>query len=353
MPPQPALRGPPVSAFSFRFTQDIREALNKSLAQDGASPQPEPRLDSVPLNTVDEDLEDVLFNHGVSGKVGHTLLVRCANSHQAKGQNEMSQDWLKGCAQQYLDRILLRETVEDLPALCQDCNAPSPTFVCRDCLNNLLLCSACIRERHQYFPCHRFREWKGHHFVDCDSSQLGIILHLGHGGHECNLGKTCTFTLGDITGIHTLNIRFCRHPGSADSPRQLLDAQIFPCSDKRPKSGFTFTLLRKFHYLGTEAKLSSQRYYNVLVCQTNAAFPSQVPDRYREFMRTARQWDHLQDLKRAGTVDVMKLPDHPGDLALRCPACPREGVNFYIQDVKDGNQCVKTLGTAAAEPINL
>lgn len=75
-------------------------------------------------------------------------------------------------------------------------------------------------------PCHRFSEWNGHHFVDRTSKDLGFVFHLGHGGNACDLGKTCDFILGDISGIHELRGCFCRHPGKPDFPKQLLDAHI-------------------------------------------------------------------------------------------------------------------------------
>lgn len=227
--------GPSLSDFGFRFTQDIQEALPDTPTADVA-PHAEAPTVGIPLNTIDEDLEDVLVNHGVSGKVFPVLRVQNAHSRHAQGQNEMSHEWLKGCAQRYLNQILICESSGNVESSCDDCNAPCPRFICRDCLNNALLCAACIRRCHKHFPCHRFGEWKGQHFEDIDSSKFGLILHLGHGGNECNLGKTMVFTLGDITGIHSLNVRFCRHPGSVDFPKQLLDAQIFPCSDKRPKT---------------------------------------------------------------------------------------------------------------------
>lgn len=252
----------------------------------------------------------------------------------------MSQDWLNGCAQSYLNRILRGEALGSHPSNCADCGALAPMFKCKDCLNNGLLCQPCLLKRHQHFPCHRFLEWNGKHFTKRTSKELGYVFHLGHGGNSCDLGKTCDFILGDMSGIHDIRIRFCRHPGKLDFPKQLLDAHIFPCSDKRPQSGFTFAVLKKFHLLATEAKLASQRYYNVLVCQTSAVLPEQVPDRYREFMRVCRQWDHLQDLKWAGLRTTRQDSPVEGDLALRCPACPREGVNFFLEDVTDENWLV-------------
>ncbi|KAJ7802707.1 hypothetical protein B0H14DRAFT_2282597, partial [Mycena olivaceomarginata] len=48
-------------------------------------------------------------------------------------------------------------------------------------------------------------------------------------------------------------------------------------------------------------------------------------ERYEEFLRMTRQWQHLQMLKRAGRAndacDDRIDATRPGELALLCPAC--------------------------------
>ncbi|KAG8725949.1 hypothetical protein FRC10_007607, partial [Ceratobasidium sp. 414] len=102
-------------------------------------------------------------------------------------------------------------------------------------------------------------------------------------------------------------------------------------------SGFTFRVLRQFHLLATEAKLSAQRFYNVLVYTTSSLFPGSVPDRYREFMRATREWQFLQVLKRAGSQETLFDKERAGDLALRCPACPIPGLNCQRADIRPDN----------------
>jgi hypothetical protein len=54
-------------------------------------------------------------------------------------------------------------------------------------------------------------------------------------------------------------------------------------------------------------------------------------DRYKAFGRMIREWRHLQMLKRAGRGNDSNLPVEKtglGELAIRCPACPWEGVNL-------------------------
>jgi hypothetical protein len=55
-------------------------------------------------------------------------------------------------------------------------------------------------------------------------------------------------------------------------------------------------------------------------------------ERYDEFLRMTRQWQHLMLLKRAGRghdpcEDRMNATK-PGELALLCPACPQPGKNL-------------------------
>jgi hypothetical protein len=106
------------------------------------------------------------------------------------------------------------------------------------------------------------------------------------------------------------------------------------------QTGFTFNVLRLFSFMSTEYKLSAQHFYNVLVCLTNSTFPQDVPDRYREFMRAVRQWQWLQTVKRSGSTTLSSTSSaiQQGDLALRCPACPREGINFEHTDVSNRDE---------------
>lgn len=250
----------------------------------------------------------------------------------------MIQDWLTDCADIYLTRLLESESIEEDAKACVSCGSEDKPIRCKDCLHQELYCAQCICHRHANLPMHRFEEWTGLCFESVSSKRLGYVFHLGHGGMPCSLGKDRPFTLGHTNGLHEIIIRICRHPGRGDAARQLLKSHIFPCSDIYPASGFTFTILRKFHLLSTEAKLSAQRYYNVLSALTNNVFPHLAPDRYKEFMRVQREWDYLQDLKRAGRRPTDTAPALGGDLALRCPACPRLNFNTNPEDIELGKE---------------
>ncbi|KAF8598494.1 hypothetical protein BDV93DRAFT_451116, partial [Ceratobasidium sp. AG-I] len=192
---------------------------------------------------------------------------------------------------------------------------------CCNCAHSDPMCAKCICNQHMQLPFHRFQRCNGSFYAQVDSKELGYQFFLGHNGNPCNKGVTCDFVLGNITGLHSLRVHFCAHRGAGDAASQLLQAKIFPCSDKIPASGFTFRMLRQLHHLSLGCMLSSPGYWDVLVSKTNSLFPEHAPKRYRDFMRVTRQWQLLMDLRRAGQVIGTSPNRILGDLSLRCPAC--------------------------------
>jgi hypothetical protein len=258
-----------------------------------------------------------------------------------KGQNQMLQDWLTFSAKPYLYHTLRSESLSEQGSVCVSCDRENPDLIqCRDCLHQWAQCAECLLSKHTLLPTHRFRKWTGTHFENVSLSKLGYVFHLGHAGKACDMGFERTLVIGDITGLHSVVVRFCRHPGRGSQSKQLLDANIFPCSEERPQTGFTFNMLRLFTLLSTESKLSAQCFYNVLACQTNPVFPHEVPDWYREFMRASREWQWLQVVKQSGSSSNTSPGSVGGDLALRCPACLRDGFNFERHDVPQQDEYV-------------
>ncbi|KAG8747683.1 hypothetical protein FRC12_014020 [Ceratobasidium sp. 428] len=256
-----------------------------------------------------------------------------------KGQNEMLTDWSSKAIKAQLINLLAHETPSNGDSICDSCRLTVPAlYSCQDCFTNGSLCAQCLCARHQTEPAHRFRIWNGKSFSKIDSSSAGYVFHLGHGGRLCNMGKEQNFVLGHTNGIHTIRIRFCKHPGHASPGRQLMQARIYPCSEYQPASGFSYSLLRQFSLLASESKLSAQRYWDTLVSMTNAAHPEKVPNRYRELLRVIRQWDHLQDVKRVDSEHYGVSEDPVPDLALRCLACPNPNVNYLPDDVTPETQ---------------
>nr|VWO96150.1 Amino acid permease family protein [Ganoderma boninense] len=131
----------------------------------------------------------------------------------------------------------------------------------------------------------------------------------------------------DTDGIHELPFTFCTCLNAPREDVQLLDLGYYPASIHRPKTVFTIRLLDDFLLTNKECKTSTRNYYNKLRRTTNPAFPHMVPDRYKELLRVSRQWRNQQMRKTAGfghRGDTIG----PGDLAVRCPACPQPGCNL-------------------------
>ncbi|KAJ7676102.1 hypothetical protein B0H14DRAFT_3537005 [Mycena olivaceomarginata] len=81
-----------------------------------------------------------------------------------------------------------------------------------------------------------------------------------------------------------------------------------------------------------ESKCSPYEFYHSLVRETDNTGLEPSRDRYSEFLRMTRQWQHLLLLKRAGRghdpcedrINATKA----GEIALLCPACPHPGINL-------------------------
>ncbi|KAF8600744.1 hypothetical protein BDV93DRAFT_400433, partial [Ceratobasidium sp. AG-I] len=192
-------------------------------------------------------------------------------------------------------------------------------------------CEQCILNSHTVTPTHRIEQWSSGKWVRTTLQTLGLVLPLGEHTTRCPQGQVKSFTLGDINGLHEINLAFCGYPNAADHPVQLLQSRIYPCSDADPSSGFTFALLRQFHLASTKAKMPAKAFYMVMQRQTHNSHPRVESERYRELLRTSRAWMYLSDHKHAGVPGFKLLSSI--DVSLPCPACPRLNVNYYMSDV--------------------
>lgn len=244
----------------------------------------------------------------------------------------MLNDWLSLWAGRYLEELHRLHSPPMLGMACR-CGGPDmPDITCSDCLTSQPLCADCMLKRHTYIPSHRLQRWNNNQWSRISLASLGHVLVLGQHRRPCSLGSTKRFTLGDLTGLHDIQVAYCGCPSEVEPALQLLRSHIFPCSETLPSSGFTFSLLRQFHFAATDAKMPAQAFYNVMERQTNNTRPDRS-GRYRELLRTTRAWMFLSDQKRAG---VTKTSIHEeNDVSLPCPACPRLNVNYMRSDVID------------------
>ncbi|KAH9905103.1 uncharacterized protein B0H18DRAFT_964909 [Fomitopsis serialis] len=141
----------------------------------------------------------------------------------------------------------------------------------------------------------------------------------------------------DVTGVHHVRVTFCQCSKPDSKPRQLLALGLYPASVLAPRTAFTFRVLDDFLLANKISGIAAQSYFERLRRLTSNAFPARVPDRYRELLRTSRQWRNLKYRKWHG-YGHGRGPVGPGDLALGCVACPRPGVNLKDGWDREANQ---------------
>ncbi|QRV96937.1 hypothetical protein RhiJN_24956 [Ceratobasidium sp. AG-Ba] len=252
------------------------------------------------------------------------------HSSHGKGQNEMLQQWKTQWGSTYLAELYQNHAPPG--SVCMSCNtATSADYRCNDCVCDLDLCQSCLLSQHRSNPTHRVRWWTGAAWTKTSLREEGLVLALGNHTATCPLGERRDFILGDLTGMHEVSVAFCRCFDHAEDNQQLLRSSIIPCSDDRPVTGFTFAVLRNYYFLSSEGKISASRFYSALQRSTNNMQPHRHVNRFREFLRAVRMWSHLQDLKRSGAASTEYISNY--SLAIRCPACPRVGVNHEVDDV--------------------
>ncbi|KAJ7789959.1 hypothetical protein B0H14DRAFT_3094779 [Mycena olivaceomarginata] len=167
---------------------------------------------------------------------------------------------------------------------------------------------------------------------------LHVRLQLGHPpGVRCTNPETPGGTLSSsLTATRSMRWPWTSAGcGSArPKPIQLLRMRLYPATGTNPRSAATFRALRRFAHMTLESKCSAYEFYNSLAHETNNTGLDPSRDRYEEFLRMTRQWQHLMLLKRAGRAhdpcDDRIGATKAGELALLCPACPHPGINLPV-----------------------
>jgi hypothetical protein len=142
----------------------------------------------------------------------------------------------------------------------------------------------------------------------------------------------------NVSGIHTITLRFCRCIGVSHPHKQLLAATWFPVSINWPNITFTFDVLNTFQLINLQGKLSAYDFYNLLEHKTNNTrtlgiqaiiAPSQAPendtviwDQYHQFLTAIHIYHHIKMLKQAGCGQDLASVDttQPGDCEVECLA---------------------------------
>ncbi|KZT01724.1 uncharacterized protein LAESUDRAFT_663379 [Laetiporus sulphureus 93-53] len=242
-----------------------------------------------------------------------------------------------------LQCLLEHEINKDTGYVCKHCSlAGHPAlFRCRDCWNSDVLCQTCLIKEHKANPFHFAEKWTGSYFKRVNLSDLGLVIHLGHGRSPCpnaSVEDKQKLKIVDRNGIQTGFILYCSCPGHQPKCLQLLEHQLFPASAEQPHTAFTFQVLKHFHAETTCSRTTAYDYIKQLQKLTDGIAPQNVTNVYREFLRTARLWRHLMTKKRLGITHGIwtLLPKSYQDLVcILCPACPHPGINISAHEQTD------------------
>ncbi|KAJ6536254.1 hypothetical protein B0H19DRAFT_1317890 [Mycena capillaripes] len=257
-----------------------------------------------------------------------------------RGSDRPHEQWARLDRLDFLDEVLRHDGRGDYiyQATCagDDCAATGPCFRCSDCFYPCLYCKDCVVSIHRRMPLHHIEMWDGRTFKRQSLKALGVRIQLGHQwGDPCS---TPSKAAGDdfvIVNSHTIDqvgLDYCDCGSAKPKPIQLLRARLYPATGTNPRSAATFKALRHFDHLSLESKCSAYEFYNSLSHETNNTGIEPSRERYEEFLRMTRQWQHIQLIKRAGrghdpAEDRLKATK-PGECALLCPACPQPGKNL-------------------------
>ncbi|KAF7313390.1 CxC2 domain-containing protein [Mycena chlorophos] len=214
---------------------------------------------------------------------------------------------------------------------CRRCSRGPALVRCVECLSEMV-CADCCVAMHDENPLHWVEMWTGEYFKRISLQSLGLRIQLGHPPREtCSIPRSTStnFTVIHTNGIHTL-----------------LRRRWYPATVDQPNTCATFSCLDTAQTLSLQAKISTYDYYASLEWLTDGS-GKKPSDRYRVLLRLLRQWRHLLMLKRAGRghEEGGVAATLPGELALRCPACPRPGVNLPEgwENARQQDQCLYTL----------
>ncbi|KAF7797641.1 hypothetical protein EIP86_008841 [Pleurotus ostreatoroseus] len=195
--------------------------------------------------------------------------------------------------------------------------------------------------------------WNGRFFKKIDLKDIGLVVQLGHApGEKCPAPSPAPrdFLVIHTNGFHPINVLYCqcdRVHIAGTRVQQLLRSELFPATMQDPHTCCTFRVLETFHILTLQSKINQYDYYKSLEKLTDNTGLRMRYDRLKSFLRMVREWRHLKALKRAGRGHESGGIDAtgPGDLCVRCPACPRPGFNLPAnwQDAPDDVKFIYTM----------
>ncbi|KAI0682315.1 hypothetical protein BC835DRAFT_1311595, partial [Cytidiella melzeri] len=198
-------------------------------------------------------------------------------------------------------------------------------------------------------PYHRIESWDGSYFRPVTLRDLGLVIQLGHEpGSRCPapFPAHCDFIVIHTDGFHPVSMQYCqcsRVDMSGSRAQQLLQRRLYPATLMEVSTCCTFAVLRLFHVLTLQSKVTAFDYYTTLEKLTDNTTLGHRYDRMKSFLRIVREWRHLKKLKRSGRGHdpTGVRGTQSGDLTVKCPACPMpqynlpDNWNAVTDDLKD------------------
>ncbi|TFK80022.1 hypothetical protein K466DRAFT_504583, partial [Polyporus arcularius HHB13444] len=243
-------------------------------------------------------------------------------------------EWLP-MREEFLEELLRyyggEYAVETGEVPCAACEKPGATLRCTACATRRVFCQSCIEASHNRLPLHALEQWDGKKWVKRSLRDLGVVFQLGHDGAQCPCSAETTHRLviGDVTGIHQVQVRFCECLDESEQFTykwvQLFRQGWFPATTHRPATAFTFRMLNAFQELNLQGKTNLYDYWRSLerITDNSGSGPPLAS-------HVVRLWRHLTALKRGARCHdpTGAAGTREGELALDCPACPHPGKNL-------------------------
>jgi hypothetical protein len=116
-------------------------------------------------------------------------------------------------------------------------------------------------------------------FLPCTTKDLGLAYHLGHGGCPCPCasGEPREMVVLHTNGIHQVHFHPCKCVGAPHIRCQLLRRHLYPATILDPRTCATFALLREFHILSLQSKISMHHFYLSLHRRTDNTGLKSIP----------------------------------------------------------------------------
>lgn len=145
------------------------------------------------------------------------------------------------------------------------CVPPTPSIICEFASDYVLVGHLSLLVRVQ--------RWNGTFFEDTRLRELGQQVNLGHAGLPCPqpLAEIKSFTVVDLSGVHSIDLCYCGCQGAPERRIQLLRQGWFPASMKLPETAFTFDFLNTFHLVNLQSKTALYDFWLAILHKTDNA----------------------------------------------------------------------------------